>query len=48
MARMIPGQVVPHGSHNDDFKKYAWYDGGQEIVDKIMTDVKAILFDNEE
>ena len=40
--------IVPHGSHNDDFKKYAWYDGGQEIVDKIMTDVKAILFDNEE
>ncbi len=40
--------IVPHGSHNDDFKKYAWYPGGQDVVDKIMTDVKAILFDNEE
>ncbi len=40
--------IVPHGTHNDDFKKYAWYPGGQDVVDKIMTDVKAILFDNEE
>ena len=40
--------IVPHGSHNDDFKKYAWYPGGQDVVDKIVTDVKAILFENEE
>lgn len=36
--------IVPHGTHTDDFKKYARYPGGQEIVDKIMADVKAILF----
>ena len=36
--------IVPHGTHTDDFARYAWYDGGQEIVDKIMADVKAILF----
>ncbi len=40
--------IVPYGTHTDDFKKYARYPGGQEIVDKIMADVKAILFDNEE
>jgi hypothetical protein len=36
--------IVPHGTHTDDFKVYARYPGGQEIVDKIMADVKAILF----
>jgi len=36
--------IVPHGSHTDDFKRYAWYTGGQEIVDKILKDVKAIMF----
>ena len=36
--------IVPHGSHTDDFKHYAWYDGGKAVVDKIMADVKAILF----
>ena len=38
--------IVPHGTHIDNFTEYAWYDGGQEIVDKIMADVKAILFGN--
>ena len=36
--------IVPHGTHTDDFKKYARYPGGQEVADKIMADVKAILF----
>jgi hypothetical protein len=36
--------IVPHGTHTDDFNVYARYPGGQEIVDKIMADVKAILF----
>jgi hypothetical protein len=36
--------IVPHGTHTDEFPKYARYPGGQEIVDKIMADVKAILF----
>ena len=36
--------IVPHGTHTDNFKVYARYPGGQEIVDKIMADVKAILF----
>ena len=36
--------IVPYGTHTDDFTRYAWYPGGQEIVDKIMADVKAILF----
>ena len=36
--------IVPHGTHTDDFKVYARYPGGQEIADKIMADVKAILF----
>lgn len=36
--------IVPHGSHTDEFPKYARYPGGQEIVDKIMADVKAIMF----
>lgn len=36
--------IVPHGTHTDDFTAYAWYPGGQEIVDKIMADVKAVLF----
>ena len=40
--------IVPHGTHTDDFKKFARYPGGQEIVDKIMADVKAILFSNNE
>ena len=40
--------IVPHGTHTDDFKKFARYPGGQEIVDKIMADVKDILFSNNE
>ena len=36
--------IVPHGTHTDDFDTYVRYPGGQEIVDKIMADVKAILF----
>jgi hypothetical protein len=36
--------IVPHGTHTDDFKVYARYPGGQEVADKIMADVKAILF----
>ena len=36
--------IVPHGTHTDDFKKYARYPGGQEVADKIMADVKTILF----
>ena len=36
--------IVPHGTHTDDFKKYARYPGGQEVADKIMADVKAILY----
>ena len=36
--------IVPHGTHTDEFPKYARYPGGQEIVDKIMADVKAILY----
>ena len=36
--------IVPHGTHTDEFPKYARYPGGQEVADKIMKDVKAILF----
>jgi hypothetical protein len=36
--------IVPHGSHTDEFPKYARYPGGQEVADKIMADVKAIMF----
>ena len=36
--------IVPHGTHTDNFARYTWYPGGQKIVDKIMADVKAILF----
>ena len=36
--------IVPHGTHTDNFDTYGRYPGGQEVVDKIMADVKAILF----
>ena len=36
--------IVPHGTHTDEFPTYARYPGGQEVADKIMADVKAILF----
>ncbi len=36
--------IVPHGTHTDEFPKYARYPGGQEVADKIMADVKAILY----
>ena len=36
--------IVPHGTHTDNFDTYGRYPGGQEIVDKIMADVRAILF----
>ena len=35
--------IVPHGSHSDDFTKYAWYEGGAEVVKQIIDDVMAIL-----
>lgn len=35
--------IVPHGTHTDDFTRYAWYEGGAEVVKKIMDDILAIL-----
>ena len=35
--------IVPHGTHTDDFKQYAWYEGGMEVAKQILNDVKAIL-----
>jgi hypothetical protein len=35
--------IVPHGSHTDDFTTYIWYPGGQDAVNKIVTDIVAAL-----
>lgn len=35
--------IVPHGSHTDDFKRYAWYEGGAEVVQHILDDINTIL-----
>ena len=36
--------IVPHGAHDDDLQRFAWYPGGKEVADQILADVRAILF----
>jgi hypothetical protein len=35
--------TIPHGSHTDEFDKYAWYLGGAEMAKQILDDIKAVL-----
>lgn len=35
--------IVPNGTHTDNFKQYAWYPGGQEVADKILADIRAVM-----
>lgn len=35
--------IIPHGTHNDEFDQYAWYEGGAKMGKQILDDIIEIM-----